>query len=97
MANAGYLRYLHTCHLRNLRKTLRSLCNTEKLLIQISCFKFYIFFKFQTDEKIQRCLNLFWIRVLPSILKLEEILSVKELHICFKVLNTGYVFMCFNL
>lgn len=47
-------------------------------------------------KKIQRSLNLFRIRVFPNTLKLEEILSVRELHFCFKVLIIGYVFTRFN-
>jgi len=47
-------------------------------------------------KKTQRSLNLFQIRIL-NFLKLEEILSVGELHVCFKVLIIGCVFTCFNL
>lgn len=46
-------------------------------------------------KKIQRFPNLFWIIVLPNILKIHpQVLSVRELHVCFKVLNTRYIFIC---
>lgn len=46
-------------------------------------------------KKIQRFPNLFWITVLPNILKIHpQVLSVRELHVCFKVLNTMYIFIC---